>query len=251
MAGGSRLDQPGRASTEVTGVKGEGYGSNRSREGPRTSSPRRRPAERGRRRTGASRLARSKGPAGQRHDDARRQVANSIPPRPRPHGLNSAEPGCGIRLPIWTVSTDNKAAVARPVASVQPERKTPPRAGLKYWDERTQRVVELVPPAQYPTTWEVPPLHKKIRRPPSWSRRHEMSRQGSSLKTFSFPSDPPTAQRTPLIPAKAGIQGQAGPRDASGAGDPAETSGKVRHSPDTGDVATVALFCYFVRLATS
>src|SRR6516225_1498893 len=243
MAAGSRPCQAGRASAGVTGGKGEGYGANRSREGPHTSSPRGRPAERGRRGAGASRLARSKGPAGQRHDDARRQVANSIPPRPRPHGLIPAEPGCGIRLP-----THNKAAVARPS---NPKEKTPPRAGLKYWDERTQRVVELVPPAQCPTTWEVPPLHKKIRRPPSWSRRHEMSRQGSSLKTFSFPSDPPTAQRTPLIPAKAGIQGQAGPRDASGAGDPAETSGKVRHSPDTGDVATVALFCYFVRLATS
>src|SRR5262252_4493364 len=96
---GPRLCQPGRASTEVTGVKGEGYGSNRSREGPHTSSPRGRPAERGRRRAGASRLARSKGPAGQCHDDARGQVANSIPPRPRPHGMNPAEPGCGIKLP--------------------------------------------------------------------------------------------------------------------------------------------------------
>src|SRR5262249_44240157 len=99
MAAGSRLDQPGRASTEVTGVKGEGYGSNRSREGPHTSSPRRRPAERGRRRAGAPRLARSKGPARQPHDDARGQVATSTPPRSRPPGLISAEPGCGIRLP--------------------------------------------------------------------------------------------------------------------------------------------------------
>src|SRR5262249_27120669 len=82
---GPRLCQPGRASTEVTGVKGEGYGSNRSREGPHTSSPRGRPAERGRRGAGAPRLARSKGPAGQRHDDARQQVAK--------------EPGYGIRLP--------------------------------------------------------------------------------------------------------------------------------------------------------
>ena len=182
MAGGSRLDQPGRASTEVTAVKGEGYGSNRSREGPRTSSPRRRPAERGRRRTGASRLARSKGPAGQRHDDARRQVANSIPPRPRPHGLNSAEPGCGIRLPIWTVSTDNKAAVARPVASVQPERKTPPTAGLKFWDERTQRVVEPVPPAQCPTSREVPLVHKKFLTAGTRRGRMKSRRQRGSLK---------------------------------------------------------------------
>jgi hypothetical protein len=36
------------------------------------------------------------------------------------------------------------------------ERKTPPRAGLKYWDERTQRVVEPVPRRQCPTAPEVP-----------------------------------------------------------------------------------------------
>src|SRR5262249_11923680 len=107
------------------GVKGESYGSNRSREGPHTSSPRGRPAERGRRGAGAPRLARSKGPAGQRHDDARQQVANSIPPRPRPHGLIPAEPGRGIRLP--TISTDNKAAVARRVAA--PYQKENPRRG--------------------------------------------------------------------------------------------------------------------------
>ena len=92
MAAGSPALSAARASTEVTGVKGEGYGSNRSREGPHTSSPRGRPAKRGRRRAGAPRLARSKGPAGQRHDDARQQVANSIPSRPRPHGLIPAEP---------------------------------------------------------------------------------------------------------------------------------------------------------------
>src|SRR5262244_560132 len=152
---GPRLCQPGRASTEVTGVKGEGYGSNRSREGPHTSSPRGRPAERGRRRAGAPRLARSKGPAGQRHDDARGQVANSIPPRPRPHGLNPAEPGCGIQLPTmdggrpttwlrWRARSRACNPKEKPRRGRgSSERKTPPRAGLKYWDERTQRVVEL------------------------------------------------------------------------------------------------------------
>src|SRR5258707_11739924 len=32
------------------------------------------------------------------------------------------------------------------VRAAASERKTPPTAGLKFWDERTQRVVELVPP---------------------------------------------------------------------------------------------------------
>ena len=79
------------------------------------------------------------------------------------------------------------AAVARPLASVQPERKTPPRAGLKYWDERTQRVVELVPPAQCPTSREVPLVHKKFltagtRRGRMKSRRQRGSLKHSSLK---------------------------------------------------------------------
>src|SRR5262249_22498246 len=161
MAAGSPALSAGPGIDRGHGVKGESYGSNRSREGPDTSSPRGRPAERGRRGAGAPRLARSKGPAGQRHDDARQQVANPIPSRPRPHGLISAE----LRYPApddGRGSTDKKAAVARPVAGASPERKPPPRAGLKYWDERTQRVVELVPPAQCRTSPEVPSFHKKF-----------------------------------------------------------------------------------------
>ena len=89
MRAGSGIP-PARAPAQLT--KGEGYGSNRSREGPHTSSSGRWQAERGRRRAGAPRLARSKGPAEQPNDDGRQQVANAIPSRPRPHGLIPAEP---------------------------------------------------------------------------------------------------------------------------------------------------------------
>src|SRR5262249_26375774 len=125
MAAGSPALSAGPGIDRGHGVKGESYGSNRSREGPHTSSPRGRPAERGRRGAGTPRLARSKGPAGRRRDDAGQKVATSIPPRPRPHGLIPAERGRGIRLP--TISTDNKAAVARPVAALYPKEK--PRRG--------------------------------------------------------------------------------------------------------------------------
>jgi hypothetical protein len=127
--------------------QGEGYGPNRSREGPNTSSPRRRPAERGRHRAGAPRLARSKGPAGHRDDDGRQQVTNSICPRPRPHGLIPAEPLLRYPAPDDGGLDRQQGCGCTAGRGRSPERKTPPRAGLKYWDERTQRVVELVPPA--------------------------------------------------------------------------------------------------------
>src|SRR5215468_671732 len=147
-----RLSGRSAASAHLRNSQGRGHGSNRSREGPHPPSPRRRPAERGRRRAGPSRLARSKGSPGQRDDDGGEQIANSLPPRPRPYGLT---PVAGIRLPTTTDSTDNKAAVAR-LAAARAERNTPPRAGLKYWDERTQRVLEPVPRRQCPTAPEVP-----------------------------------------------------------------------------------------------
>src|SRR5262249_31674107 len=97
------------------GVKGEGYGSNRSREGPNTTSPRRWSAERGRHRAGPPRLARSKGPAGYRDDDRGQQVANPIPPRSRPYGLMSADaPGrvrVGCFLRAWCGVSSARAAV--------------------------------------------------------------------------------------------------------------------------------------------
>ena len=95
--------------TRAGGVhKGEGYGSNRSREGQNTSSPRRRPAERGRRRAGPSRLARSKGPPAHGDDDGRQQKGNFARPRSRPYGLTPVDPGSGIRLPTTTGSTDTR-----------------------------------------------------------------------------------------------------------------------------------------------
>src|SRR6516164_7806162 len=88
--------------------KGEGYGSNRSREGPHPSSSGKRPAERGRRGAGASGLARSKGPPAHRDDDGRGQKGNFARPRSRPHVLISAEPGTigrGIPIPTATQAT--------------------------------------------------------------------------------------------------------------------------------------------------
>lgn len=128
--------------------KGEGYGSNRSREGPHTSSSGRWPAERGRRRAGASRLARSKGPPAHHDDDGRRQIANFARPRSRPHGLISAELRAIDRgIPLRTVTEPTRSGLGLAPVRAAAERKTPPTAGLKFWDERTQRVVEFVPPA--------------------------------------------------------------------------------------------------------
>src|SRR5262249_32306055 len=75
-----------------------------------------------------------------------------------------------------------KGALARPGRGTLPERKTPPRAGLKYWDERTQRVVELVPPAQCPTSREVPLVHRKFLTAGARRGRMKSRRQRGSLK---------------------------------------------------------------------
>src|SRR6266404_2676738 len=102
MRAGSGIP-PARAPAQIT--KGDGYGSNRSREGPHPSSSGRWPAERGRRRAGAARLARSKGPPAPRDDDGRGQIANFARPRSRPHGLISAQPRAIDRgIPLWTVT---------------------------------------------------------------------------------------------------------------------------------------------------
>jgi hypothetical protein len=102
MRAGSGIP-PARAPGQLT--KGEGYGSNRSREGPHPSSSGRWQAERGRRGAGAARLARSKGPPAPRDDDGRGQIANFARPRSRPHGLISAEPRAIDRgIPLWTVT---------------------------------------------------------------------------------------------------------------------------------------------------
>ena len=92
MRAGSGIP-PARAPAQLTRAqltKGEGYGSNRSREGPHTSSSGKWPAERGRRRARAARLARSKGSPAPRDDDGREQKGNFARPRSRPHVLISA-----------------------------------------------------------------------------------------------------------------------------------------------------------------
>ena len=144
MRAGSGIP-PARAPAQIT--KGDGYGSNRSREGPHPSSSGRWPAERGRRRAGAARLARSKGPPAPRDDDGRGQIANFARPRSRPHGLISAQPRAIDRgIPLRTVTEPTRLGLGLAPVRAAAERKTPPTAGLKFWDERTQRVVEFVPP---------------------------------------------------------------------------------------------------------
>ena len=144
MRAGSGIP-PARAPAQLT--KGEGYGSNRSREGPHPSSSGKWPAERGRRRAGAARLARSKGPPAPRDDDGREQKGNFARPRSRPHILISAGPGAiGRGIPLRTATEPTRSGLRLAPVRAAAERKTPPTAGLKFWDERAQRVVELVPP---------------------------------------------------------------------------------------------------------
>src|SRR5215831_6702440 len=112
--------------------KGEGYGSNRSREGSHPSSSGRRPAERGRRRAGASGLARSKEPPARRDDDGREQKGNVARPRSRPHVLIAAEPSAidrGILLRTEPEPTQTGPRLPRRFWAAA-ERKTPPTAGL-------------------------------------------------------------------------------------------------------------------------
>jgi hypothetical protein len=159
------------------------------------------------------------------------------------------------------------AAVARPLASVQPERKTPPRAGLKYWDERTQRVVELVPPAQCPTSREVPLVHKKFfvdlprgRDGVKSSRKCVVSRHtllGETLRPHSKLRSFPRRRESRAnlgprngVPATAKARLRASVTRYASRGAP---RGDERKEVDTSldaadtDVAPVALVCYFVR----
>src|SRR5262249_38212037 len=115
------------AGTHTGGVhKGEGYGSNRSREGPDTSSPRRRPAERGRRRAGPSRLARSKGSPPHRDDHRRKPKGNFARPRSRPHALTPTAPSSGLRPPTPQAAPGTKTAL---VPQPRRARKEKPRRG--------------------------------------------------------------------------------------------------------------------------
>src|ERR1700751_2586858 len=111
MRAGSGIP-PARAPAQFT--KGEGYGSDRSREGPHPSSSGRWPAERGRRRAGAARLARAKGPPAPRDDDGRGEKRKLARPRPRPHVLISAKRSIGRGIPLRpaTEATQGKPADA-------------------------------------------------------------------------------------------------------------------------------------------
>src|SRR5215831_2266664 len=111
--------------------EGEGYGSNRSREGSHPSSSGKWPAERGRRRAGASGLARSKGPPAHRDDDGREQKGNFARSRSRSHVLISAEPSAIDRgIPLRTATEPTQTGPRLPRFWAAAERKTPPMAGL-------------------------------------------------------------------------------------------------------------------------
>jgi hypothetical protein len=77
--------------------------------------------------------------------------------------LISAEPGAIDRgIPLLTVTEPSQTAAAS-AAQAAAKRKTPPTAGLKFWDERTQRVVELVPQAPMRNlAWGFRAFHKNL-----------------------------------------------------------------------------------------
>src|SRR5262249_50520219 len=109
--------------------KGEGYGSNRSREGRHPSGSGKWPAERGRRRARASGLARPKGPPAHADDDGRGQKGNFARPRSRPHVLISAEPGAiGRGIPLRT-ATDSERCGFRGSGPLR--KKTPADGGAQ------------------------------------------------------------------------------------------------------------------------
>src|SRR5262249_3953122 len=112
--------------------KGEGYGSNRSREGPHPSGSGKWPAERGRRRAGASGLARPKGPPAHRDDDGREQKGNFARRRSRPHGLISAERGAIDRgIPLRTATEPTQTRAAASAAQGRCRKKNPADGGAQ------------------------------------------------------------------------------------------------------------------------
>jgi hypothetical protein len=129
MRAGSGIP-PARAPAQLT--KGDGYGSNRSREGPHPSSSGRWPAERGRRRAGAARLARSKGPPAPRDDDGRGQIANFARPRSRPHVLISAQPRAIDRgIPLRTVTEPTRGRAGACAGEGRCRKKNPADGGAQ------------------------------------------------------------------------------------------------------------------------
>jgi hypothetical protein len=134
MRAGSGIP-PARAPAQLTRAqltKGEGYGSNRSREGPHTSSSGKWPAERGRRRARAARLARSKGSPAPRDDDGREQKGNFARPRSRPHILISAGPGAiGRGIPLRTVTEPTRGKATACAGKGRCGKKNPANGGAQ------------------------------------------------------------------------------------------------------------------------
>src|SRR5262245_51955289 len=184
--------------------KGEGYGSNRSREGPHPPSPRRWPAERRRRRAGPSRLARSKGSPAHGDDDGREQKGNLARPRSRPHVVTPADPGSGIRLP--TTDSSRLHLHSRPPHG---RRKNNPAEGGAQVLGRTN---SKGPRAR--STASIPDRPRGSARPEnifgggSSSRAHE-NRTGPAVGLQTLSSARPRESGDPgsWIPASAGMNG--------------------------------------------
>ncbi len=113
-----------------------------------------------------------------------------------------------------------------------PRKKTPPRAGLKYWDERTQRVVEFVPPAPMPNLARGSGLSIKNfgGRSPARDRMKSRRQRGSLFRSSPRGATPRRSRRGDPV---AGTQ--------LGPGFP-----QVDTSRTARNVAPAALFCYFV-----
>ena len=134
-----------------------------------------------------------------------------------------------------------------------PRKKTPPRAGLKYWDERTQRVVEFVPPAPMPNLARGSGLSIKNfgGRSPARDRMKSRQQRGSLFRSSPRGATPRRSRRGdprcgdpawPWIPA--GVH----PRESGGGNERSLSGGrsKVDTSRTARNVAPAALFCYFV-----
>jgi hypothetical protein len=198
MRAGSGIP-PARAPAQLTRAqltKGEGYGSNRSREGPHTSSSGKWPAERGRCRARAARLARSKGSPAPRDDDGREQKGNFARPRSRPHILISAGPGAiGRGIPLRTVTEPPRGKAAACAGEGRGRKKNPADGGaqvLGRTNSEGRRARSANANAQ-PRVGFRPSL-KKLRTP---SRSRSPRRARGGLKSFSSARP----RRRPWIPA--------------------------------------------------
>jgi hypothetical protein len=136
---------------KVTGrsrVKGKSHAAEHPREGEDPAEPGRKSIDRGRHCARPPRSSWSARHAGHRDHDRGQQAADPLASRSRPHGLRPAR------------ATGNIAAAGR--AAVP--KKNPAEAGLKFWDKRAQRVLELVPYANNADPPEaVPPDQQKNR----------------------------------------------------------------------------------------